>query len=265
LIVIAWAKPVVSPSSFLFQVSGMTDKDNLFADRRNKIAPFSFDDKVASVFPDMIKRSVPGYRQTLQMIEIITHQYAQPGSRLYDLGCSLGAATLAMQRGISAADCRIIAVDNSPAMINRCREKLASEKGGMPVELRCADILDTDIANASVVVMNFVMQFIVKEKRLALLKKIQQALRPGGVLVLSEKICFDNAEENRRQTELYEAYKRAQGYSQLEISRKRTALENVLVPETLDKHHARIKAAGFSSSQTWFQCFNFASMLAIKT
>lgn len=255
---------MVSPSALLFQASGMVNKDTLFADAQDEIAPFSFDDKVASVFSDMIKRSVPGYGQTLQMIELITHQHAQAGSRLYDLGCSLGAATLAMQRGVNAPDCRIIGIDNSPAMISRCRDNLTFETGDTPVELLCADILETDIENASVVVMNFVMQFIAREERLALLERIQQGMRPGGVLVLSEKICFDDAEENQRQTELYEAYKRAQGYSQLEISRKRTALENVLVPETLDDHHARIKAAGFSSSQTWFQCFNFASMLAIK-
>jgi tRNA (cmo5U34)-methyltransferase len=255
---------MVSPSAFLFQASGMIDKDTLFADVQDEIAPFSFDDKVASVFSDMIKRSVPGYGQTLQMIELIAHQYAQPDSRLYDLGCSLGAATLAMQRGVKEPGCRIIGIDNSPAMISRCRDNFTSEVGNTPVELLCADILKVDIENASVVVMNFVMQFIAREKRLELLEKVQQGLRPGGVLILSEKICFDDGEENRRQTELYEAYKRAQGYSQLEISRKRTALENVLVPETLDEHHARIKAAGFSSSQTWFQCFNFASMLAIK-
>ena len=255
---------MVSPSAFLFQASGMADKDTLFADVQDEITPFSFDDKVASVFSDMIKRSVPGYGQTLQMIELITHQYAQPDSRLYDLGCSLGAATLAMQRGLNTQGCRIIGIDNSPAMISRCREKLSSDMGDTPVELLCTDILETEIENASVVVMNFVMQFITREKRLKLLEKIHLGLRSGGVLILSEKICFDDSKENLRQTELYEAYKRAQGYSQLEISRKRTALENVLVPETLGEHHARLKAAGFSSSQTWFQCFNFASMLAIK-
>ncbi len=242
----------------------MTDKDSLFADTQDDIAPFCFNDKVASVFSDMIKRSVPGYGHTLQMIELIAHQYAQPGSQLYDLGCSLGAATLAMQRGVSVPDCRIIAVDNSPAMINRCHEKFASETGNTPVELCCADILDTDITDASVVVMNFVMQFIAKEERLALLQKIRRGLRPGGVLVLSEKICFEDDEENRRQTKLYEAYKRVQGYSQLEISRKRTALENVLVPETLSIHHTRLKQAGFANANTWFQCFNFASIIAVK-
>jgi tRNA (cmo5U34)-methyltransferase len=242
----------------------MADKDRLFTGANSKDAPFCFDDKVAAVFTDMIRRSVPGYAQTLQMIELITGRYAQEGSRLYDLGCSLGAVTLAMQRGLNAVDCRIFAVDNSPAMIRRCSKNIESGQGSAAVELICGDILDTEISNASVVAMNFVMQFIAKEKRAALLANIQRGLRPGGVLILSEKICFEDADEARRQTELHEAYKRAQGYSQLEISRKRTALENVLIPETLDAHRARLRQAGFSAANVWFQCFNFASLVAIR-
>ncbi|MCF7822529.1 MAG: carboxy-S-adenosyl-L-methionine synthase CmoA [Mariprofundaceae bacterium] len=226
---------------------------------------FTFDDRVASVFTDMISRSVPGYEQALQMVELLSHQYAQEGSNLYDLGCSLGAATMALARGVKSHgyrghNCNIIGVDNSPAMVERCREALKDE----PVTVLCQDILDTEIDNGSVVVLNFVLQFVPKEKRLTLLEKIYHGLRPGGVLILSEKIAFDDADENRRQTELHEAFKRAQGYSDLEISRKRTALENVLIPETLSAHHERLKQAGFFSSNTWFQCFNFASIIAIK-
>ncbi|MFQ5581809.1 MAG: carboxy-S-adenosyl-L-methionine synthase CmoA [Mariprofundaceae bacterium] len=225
---------------------------------------FTFDDKVASVFADMIHRSVPGYGQTLQMVELLAHQYAQEGSNLYDLGCSLGAATMALNRGCAGKDCSIIGVDNSPAMIDRCKEILKDAIQNKTVEIRCQDILDTEIDNASVVVMNFVLQFVAKEKRLGLLEKICQELRPGGVLILSEKIAFEDEEENQRQNELHEAFKRAQGYSELEISRKRTALENVLIPETEDTHHTRLKQAGFSESNTWFQCFNFISMIAEK-
>ncbi|MDQ7010867.1 MAG: carboxy-S-adenosyl-L-methionine synthase CmoA [Mariprofundaceae bacterium] len=225
---------------------------------------FTFDDQVASVFADMIRRSVPGYAQTLQMVELLAHQYAQAGSYLYDLGCSLGAATMALARGCAGRDCRIIGVDNSPAMIRRCKETLKDMLQNRSVEIRCQDILDTDIENASVVTMNFVLQFVPKEKRLALLEKTCRELRPGGVLILSEKIAFDDPEENRRQIELHEAFKRAQGYSELEINRKRTALENVLIPETEGAHHARLKQAGFSGVNTWFQCFNFMSMIAIK-
>lgn len=221
---------------------------------------FTFDDKVTSVFADMIRRSVPGYGQTLQMVELLAHQYAQQHSRLYDLGCSLGAATMALSRGAAGKNCTITGVDNSPAMVEHCLEMLKDE----PVEIRCQDILETDIENASVVVLNFVLQFVEKEKRLQLLTKIYQGLKPGGVLILSEKIAFADVDENRQQITLHEAFKRAQGYSELEISRKRTALENVLVPETLDSHHSRLKQAGFTTSHTWFQCFNFSSMIAVK-
>ena len=221
---------------------------------------FTFDDKVASVFADMIGRSVPGYGQTLQMVELLAHQYAQHGSNLYDLGCSLGAATMALSRGASGKSCSIIGVDNSPAMVERCQEMLKEEA----VTIYCEDILETDIENGSVVVLNFVLQFVDKDERLNLLRRIYQGLNPGGVLILSEKIAFEDADENLRQIELHEAFKRAQGYSNMEISRKRTALEDVLIPETLQAHHARLKQAGFSSSHTWFQCFNFASMIAVK-
>jgi len=221
---------------------------------------FAFDDKVASVFADMISRSVPGYAQTLQMAELLAHQYAQQGSNLYDLGCSLGAATMALSRGAVGHSCNVIGVDNSPAMVSRCREMLQGE----PVDIRCQDIVDTDIENASVVVLNFVLQFIDLQKRETLLHRIYEGLRPGGILILSEKVCFTDADENRRQIELHEAFKRAHGYSELEVSRKRTALENVLIPETLATHHQRLNAAGFSAASTWFQCFNFTSIIAWK-
>jgi len=234
-------------------------RDAIYTDEIHKNG-FSFDDKVTSVFADMISRSVPGYGQTLQMVELLAYQYAQADSNLYDLGCSLGAATMALSRGSTGKKCTVIGVDNSPAMIERCKEMLVDEQ----VEIRCQDILDTDIEDASVVVLNFVLQFVDKEERLKLLTKICQGLKPGGVLILSEKVAFADRDENRQQIALHEAFKRAQGYSEMEISRKRTALENVLIPETLDTHHTRLKQAGFCSANSWFQCFNFASMIAVK-
>lgn len=222
---------------------------------------FTFDDKVAAVFADMIGRSVPGYGQTLQMVELLAHQYAQDGSNLYDLGCSLGAATMALSRGCRGKNCHVIGIDNSEAMVNRCKEMLRNE----PVTILCQDILETEISNGSVVVLNFVLQFVPKEQRPKLIKTIYDELTPGGVLILSEKIAFEDEDENQRQIELHEAFKRAQGYSEMEISRKRTALEHVLIPETLDDHHTRLKQAGFSASNTWFQCLNFASMIAVKS
>lgn len=219
---------------------------------------FRFDEHVAGVFGDMIRRSVPGYEQTLQMIQLLTHHYARPESRLYDLGCSLGAASMAMARGAAGRGCRIIAIDNSPAMIEKCRQRLRHEA----VEVICGDILEADIRDASVVVMNFVLQFIDPQQRGTLLSRIRNGMQPGGVLLLSEKICFEDKEENALQIEWHEAFKRAHGYSELEIARKRSALEHVLIPEPLRAHHERLAAAGFARSHTWYQCFNFASMIA---
>ena len=240
------------------------NEDSIYADKQARVECFRFDDKVTRVFADMIQRSVPGYGLTLQMIGVIAAQYAQKDSQLYDLGCSLGAATLAMRHAIQQEDCQIISVDNSEAMLKQCQTYIAADDCNAPVVLKHADIQDVMIENASVVVLNFTLQFIPMHEREALLKHIFKGLREGGVLVLSEKIAFDDSLKNERQTQLHEVFKRSQGYSELEVSQKRQALENVLLPESLDMHHSRLKQAGFSDSHTWFQCFNFASMWAFK-
>ena len=219
-----------------------------------------FDDQVAAVFPDMIRRSVPGYADILQMLSLITCRYAQPNSQLYDLGCSLGAASLAMAKGLTQADCRILAIDQSSAMIARARPCLTDS--GLPIVLQQADINKQPIENASVVVLNFTLQFIPPEQRLALLTRIRQGLRPGGILVLSEKITHDDAAEQIELETLHHAYKRANGYSELEISQKRTALDQVLIPETRCTHETRLQAAGYQRYTLWYQYCQFASWIA---
>lgn len=239
-------------------------KDRIYSESLADIADFHFNEQVADVFPDMIERSVPGYRSIITMIETLTHHYARPGSSLYDLGCSLGAATLSMRRGIAAEDCRIVSVDNSEAMIERCRKIMNRDHDSTPVEAVCSDIRDVDIADASVVVLNFTLQFIPPTDRLPLLEKICRGMRKGGVLILSEKVLFEDLHVNELLTEIHHDFKRAHGYTDLEISQKRTALENVLIPETIPAHRERLSRAGFSSVDVWFQCFNFMSMLAVK-
>ena len=225
---------------------------------------FVFDEKVVAVFPDMINRSVPGYTTIIAMIGTLAAEYAQPDSRCYDLGCSLGAASLSMRRSITATGCEIIGIDNSPAMVAGCQEVFAAEDGQVPVTVQCEDILNSTIENASIVVMNFTLQFVQPEQRDALMQKIYTGLLPGGLLILSEKIRFEDAVLNDLFIEMHHRFKEQQGYSRLEISRKRAALEKVLIPEAIGEHERRIQAAGFKSFDVWFQCFNFASMVAVK-
>ena len=238
--------------------------DTLFADPRDRIVDFVFDESVARVFSDMIRRSVPGFESITAIIGMLAEHYVQPQSNCYDLGCSLGAATLSIRSRLRKEQCRIIAIDNSPAMVERCRENIGKNNGSVPVEIICADIQDVRIQNASIVVLNFTLQFIALERRLELLKNIYKGLRRGGVLILSEKITFSDRAERECQESLHAAFKQANGYSQMEISQKRTALENILIPNTLEEHKERLQLAGFENVQTWFQCFNFASLLAIK-
>jgi tRNA (cmo5U34)-methyltransferase len=157
-----------------------------------------------------------------------------------------------------------VGVDNSAAMIERCRQVIAADSGELPVELRCGDIQNTALERASVIVLNFTLQFIPVAERSALLTRLYQALLPGGVLILSEKVAFEDPPHQALMTELHHNFKRANGYSELEIAQKRTALENILIPETLAAHRQRLRSAGFASVDVWFQCFNFASLIAIK-
>jgi len=239
--------------------------DNIFINPLDRVNDFTFDEAVARVFPDMIRRSVPGYTTIIPMIGLITERYAQNGTACYDLGCSLGASTLSMRHGLKDKQCELIAVDNSPSMIERCNHYIEIDNEKTAVELLCADITQLKLKPCSVVTLNFTLQFIAPEARLVLLSKIYSALKPGGVLILSEKICFEDANEQTHLEELHWDFKRANGYSELEVSQKRSALEQVLLPDTLEAHQSRLSAAGFAQSHTWYQCFNFISLIAIKS
>lgn len=239
-------------------------KDDIFAEPLAQVPDFSFDAQVADVFPDMIQRSVPGYQTIIQTIGKLSSRFQQADSNYYDLGCSLGAATLAMRRNIDAVNSNIIAVDNSSAMVERCERHLQAFRSEVPVQVKLADIREQSIENAAIVVINFTLQFLPKADRSALLQRVYQGLKPGGLLLLSEKFVSADSTANDLLVELHYDFKRANGYSELEISQKRSALENVMKPDTLAEHQQRLTAAGFNSQTLWFQCFNFCSMVAIK-
>jgi len=240
------------------------EQDKLFAKSRALTTGFRFDEQVVKVFPDMITRSVPGYELVVPMIGMLARRYAQPDSKLYDLGCSLGAASLAMSLAVRASGTRIIAVDNSAAMIARCKKNVAENGGAVPVDVHLQNMLETPIENASVVVLNFTLQFLDLDQRQSQVNRIAAGMRPGGALIISEKICFEDALEQADQTTWHHDFKRTQGYSELEIAQKRNALENVLRPEKENSHLQRFQLAGLSRYHRWFQCFNFASYIAFK-
>ncbi|WP_225772211.1 carboxy-S-adenosyl-L-methionine synthase CmoA [Pseudomonas sp. Marseille-Q5115] len=241
--------------------------DRLFAQPLAQVPDFVFNEDVVRVFPDMIKRSVPGYPAIVENLGVLAARFAQPHTCLYDLGASLGAVTQALRRHVRKDGCHVVAIDNSSAMVQRCREYLQGQDSMfqelLPVQVLETDILGFDFEPASVVAMNFTLQFIPPGQRLEVLSRIHQAIVPGGALLLSEKLRFEDDQAHDLLTELHMDFKRANGYSELEIAQKRSAIEHVMKPDSFEEHRARLLAAGFSKVVPWFQCLNFASMIAL--
>ncbi len=241
-----------------------TQGDKIYSQSQKLVEAFQFDEQVAKVFTDMIHRSVPGYSMMLDMLGVLAEKTVQPNTYCYDLGCSLGASTLAIRKNIKADNCKIIAIDNSTAMIERGQQVINLDQSIIPVEILCKDILDISFESSSLVSMNLTLQFIQQEQRLPLLTRIADSLTEGGALFLSEKLCFSDNKEQEYLTELHHQFKKHQGYSDLEIAQKRSAIENVLIPETLETHQQRLSEAGFSKVIIGMQCLNFVCLIAYK-
>ena len=240
-----------------------SDRDNLFAQTLADPGLFTFNESVVGVFPDMIQRSVPGYGTVIAMTGQLAARHARTGSCIVDLGCSLGASLLAAASHPETAVCELIGIDNSPAMLRQCRSTLDKALPNNTIRLQTGDITEQHYDNTCVFIMNYTLQFIPPNRRLALVKKLRDALQPGDILILSEKIELAEPAMNARMIDMHHDFKRAQGYSDLEIANKRQALENVLIPETRQGHIDRLNQAGFSHCDVWFQCFNFASFIAV--
>ncbi len=241
----------------------MKKEDKVYSEPRAKVDAFEFDGQVADVFENMISRSVPGYPLLLDLLEVLTEQFAQSNTNCYDLGCSLGASTLRIRQHLPPS-CHIIGVDTSPSMVERCKNNIARDHSSATAEIRLQSLQETKIENASIVALNYTLQFVPDTERLEILKRIAQGLVPGGVLILSEKVRFEDEVTQQATTELHHAFKKHQGYSDLEIAQKRASLENVLVPNTLRQHKKRLRDAGFVSIDMFLKCFNFISLVAIK-
>ncbi|WP_456451606.1 carboxy-S-adenosyl-L-methionine synthase CmoA [Hydrogenimonas sp.] len=237
----------------------MPSKDEIFEkpiDRK-----FEFDEKVAAVFDDMIARSVPFYRQNLELIVDLLLRRLKPGMTVLDLGSSTGALLIELARKAEKG-IRFIGIDNAEAMVRMARKK--AEAFDAAVEFRCEDILEVALPSADIVVANYTLQFIRPLHRGRLVEKIHAELEPGGIFVCSEKIVMENRWLDKQIVDIYHDYKKRQGYSETEIMRKREALENVLIPYTLPENRSMLLEAGFSSVDTIFQWGNFATMVAAK-
>jgi len=222
---------------------------------------FEFDEAVASVFDDMLSRSVPFYDEVRQLVIDVILAEAEPGMRVIDLGSSTAKFLLELSHR-SEVDLHLVGIDNSEAMVERARRK--AEAFGAEVTLELADILTHDYRGFDVAVANYTLQFIRPMQRTALVERIAQELSEGGRFVFSEKVVFGEKHLDKQMIDVYYDYKRKQGYSDYEIAQKREALENVLIPFTIEENIRMCQAAGFTEVHTIFQWANFVTFVARK-
>ena len=242
-------------------------KDEIYASDDAHPRPFEFNENVARVFPDMLRRSIPGYDASIEAIGWLASRYVRADTRCYDLGCSLGAAAEAIRDNVVQPGVQVVAVDNAPAMVERCRRRLAAgaADGARPsVDVVAADVRDIGIENASMVVMNYTLQFLPPGERDPMMQAIGRGLNEGGIFVLSEKVVHEDEAIEELLVDLHYEYKRRNAYSELEISRKRAALENVLIPERIETHRRRLERAGFRHVGVLLRYFNFVSLIALR-
>ena len=229
-------------------------KDHIFKQKHKSISDFAFDEAVVNVFPDMIKRSIPGYDTMIAMTGLLVSKKLKNKGLVYDLGCSLGASTKAILDQCPGDQINVIAVDNSKDMIERAKENIQDQRA----QFVLSDVLETEINSADAIVGNFIMQFLPQEARRSFLEKIYAGMNSGAILVISEKV------DNSTYIPIHEDWKKANGYSNLEVEQKRQSLENVMHVDTESTHLKRFKSVGFSTAQQWFRCLNWASFLVYK-
>ena len=239
-------------------------QDKIFSRKQRRVSDFDFGTKTAAVFDDMLDRSVPFYAEIQRMIAEMAADFAAEGTNVYDLGCSTGNTLLALDP-VLPKGVHLIGVDASAQMLQRGRQKLRQHHAEHPYDLICADLnKPLQIENASVVIMNLTLQFVRPLYRHKLLEVIAKGTIMDGCLILIEKVLSRDSALNRFFIKYYYAFKRRQGYSRLEISQKREALENVLIPYRVEENRELLLNSGFSQCDMFFKWYNFCGMIAIK-
>jgi len=222
---------------------------------------FEFDEEVASVFDDMLNRSVPFYKEMQRLSINFACNFLEENDKVYDLGCSTASTLIELSKHCPNK-LELIGIDNSTAMLNRASKK--AKAFGVDIELINSDLHDVDYANAKLILSNYTLQFIRPLQREKLVKKVFDSLKEEGIFIFSEKVISSNSKLNKQSIDEYYEFKKTQGYSEFEISQKREALENVLIPYTEEENRKMILDAGFSHCETIFKWVNFATFIAIK-
>jgi len=240
------------------------ERDEVFRKEQPRVEDFKFNREVAKVFDDMVGRSVPFYAEQQRMITEMAVDFATPGSNVYDLGCSTGTTFLDLHPRLDPT-VKFVGVDNSEEMLKKCRQKLTDAGVDRPLDLQCLDLnTGVPIENASIVMLILTLQFVRPLHRDRLITDVYRGLNENGALILVEKVLGEDSIFNRLFINYYYDMKRRNGYSDIEITQKREALENVLIPYKLLENREMLLRTGFRFVDTFFKWYNFCGIIAVK-
>jgi len=234
-------------------------RDKVFSKAIEK--KFEFDEAVASVFDDMLSRSVPYYDEVQKLVISLILSEQKEGLKVLDLGSSTAKFLLSLHAKMEVK-MQLKGLDNSQAMLDRAEQKC--QAFGANIDLEFADMLHYAYKEEEIIVANYTLQFIRPMQRIELIKRIYEGLKEGGIFIFSEKVVFKNKKLDKDLIDIYYGYKKEQGYSDYEIAQKREALENVLIPFTIEENIQMCKEAGFENIDTIFQWANFVTFVVKK-
>lgn len=239
------------------------NRDSLFNVERIS-EDFIFNERVARVFDDMLDRSVPFYQEVILSIARIFRSTLKNGDKIVDLGCATGATLLQLSSLLEEKNFHYTGIDNSRAMLDQARLKAELFSKQESLHFIQGDIIDVEQPATAAFILNYTLQFIRPLHRENFLKQLFTNLSPGGICILSEKTISHHPGLNRSYIDIYHQFKKERGYSELEIAKKREALENILIPCSLEENKSMLQSAGFVEVEPFFQWFNFVSFLAVK-
>ncbi len=238
--------------------------DNIFKDQKKQADDFSFNKSVVTVFDDMVTRSVPFYLEIQRMMTELAKDFAVPGTKVYDLGCSTGTTLINFDK-VLPETVEFVGMDNSEEMLKKCDNNFKTVGIKRKYSLVNQDLNSgIQIENASVVVLCLTLQFVRPLYRDRLVQDIYNQMNDNACLILIEKVLGEDSLFNRLFIKYYYDFKRRNNYDDIEIAQKREALENVLIPYKLMENREMLLSKGFKYCETFFKWYNFSGMIAVK-
>lgn len=222
-----------------------------------KSEPFSFD--TIKEFDQHIEQSIPDFGKLSEIILNLASYFLKSGSRVYDLGCSTGIMLSKLNHRYQSETFDMVGFDVSANLLG----KYATPAPNLRFEQQDITAPEFQLEPCDMVLSIFTLQFLPLKERAALLEKVYGALRPGGALILAEKIYLTSGYLQDVFCFSHYDYKR-ESFTASEIVSKQHDLRRIMHPQGEQLNVAMLKTAGFRSVTPFWQALLFKAWVCVK-